>query len=138
VVGNVATERGKRRANQLELARAAWELGAEPLGYRLAGVIADPVPSNRKLTRLWGREAGRTTDLDQILVIGPTELGRRRALSSLSAPVDWSWPRRSAEARVAGSRPLRKMLGPNGAFELRRSALATPSATPVEQETLAR
>ncbi len=95
VVGDVATDRGKRRGNQIDLARAAWELGAEPLGYRLAGVIADPVPSNRKLTRLWGREAGQSTNVDQILVIAPTELGRRRALASLDAPVDWGWPRHS-------------------------------------------
>jgi site-specific DNA-methyltransferase (adenine-specific) len=105
VLGDVGSERGKRRTSELELAQAAWELGAEPLGYRLAGVIADPVPSNRKLTRLWGAEAGRTTDVDQILVIAPTELGRRRGLVSLDAPVDWSWPRRaSSKARVGRTR----------------------------------
>jgi hypothetical protein len=100
VLGNVATERGKRRPRELDLAEAAWEGGAEPLGYRLAGVIDDPIPSNRKLTRLWGPEAGRTTDLDQILVIAPTELGRRRALAALGAPVDWSWPRRRPSFHV--------------------------------------
>jgi site-specific DNA-methyltransferase (adenine-specific) len=104
VVGDVSTERGKRRDMQIELAQAAWELGAEGLGYRLAGVIADPVPSNRKLTRLWGDEAGQSTEVDQILVIAPTELGRRRALASLDAPVDWAWPRRSEWSAGGASR----------------------------------
>ena len=38
------------------------------------------------MTKLWGDEAGRATQLDRILVLGATEAGRRRALAGLSAP----------------------------------------------------
>lgn len=98
VIGDVATDRGKKRAGEHGLTTQIWETAAEPLGYRLAGVIADPVAANRKLTRLWGAEAGRATDTDRILVLGATELGRRRALASLATPVDWTWPPRQSAA----------------------------------------
>jgi hypothetical protein len=46
------------------------------------------------MTKLWGDEAGRATQLDRILVVGATELGRRRALAGAALPVDWTWPPR--------------------------------------------
>ena len=63
-------------------------------GYKLAGVALDEVQAVRKMTKLWGAEAGRATQLDRILVIGATELGRRRALSGVMSPIDWNWPPR--------------------------------------------
>jgi hypothetical protein len=92
VLGDVATDQGKRRPGHAAVVQGVWESAAEPLGFRLAGVIRDPVPANRKLTRLWGREAGRATDTDRILVLGATELGRRRALAAMQSSVDWTWP----------------------------------------------
>jgi len=44
------------------------------------------------MTKIWGAEAGRTTKTDRLLVMAPTELGRRRAIAGASLPVDWSWP----------------------------------------------
>ena len=64
------------------LAERTWEQAAEPEGYRLAGVALDDVAALRKMTKLWGDEAGRATKTDRILVLGATEAGRRRALSS--------------------------------------------------------
>ena len=50
------------------------------------------------MTKLWGTEAGRATKTDRILVLGATEAGRRRALSSASLDIDWAWPPRSLRA----------------------------------------
>ncbi len=92
VVGDVATDRGRPSAEPRQLARSVWEDAARPLGYLLAGVSTDPVAPSRKVTRIWGDEAGRATDTDRILVIAPTELGRRRALAALRHPVPWEAP----------------------------------------------
>jgi hypothetical protein len=46
------------------------------------------------MTKLWGDEAGRATQLDRILVLGASEAGRRRAVSGAALPVAWTWPPR--------------------------------------------
>ena len=94
VIGDVEADRGKRLQGGVCLAEAAWETAAEPEGYRLAGIALDPVAARRKMTRLWGDEAGQATKTDRILVLGASEAGRRRALAGADLPVDWSWPPR--------------------------------------------
>lgn len=94
VIGDVATDRGRKITSGRGLAEQVWAEAAAPEGYRLAGVALDEVHAVRKMTKLWGDEAGRATQLDRILVIGATEVGRRRALSGASVPVDWTWPPR--------------------------------------------
>ena len=93
VIGDVATDRG-RTIDGIGLAERVWEAAAEPEGYRVAGVAIDEVHANRKMTRLWGDEAGRATQRDRILVLGAGEAGRRRALAGATLPVDWTWPPR--------------------------------------------
>jgi site-specific DNA-methyltransferase (adenine-specific) len=92
VIGDVETDRGKPSAAGLGLAERVWEQAAHPAGYRLAGLVQDEVAANRKMTRLWGDEAGRATKTDRILVLGATEAGRRRALAGAGLPIDWTWP----------------------------------------------
>ena len=94
VIGDVASDRGRPTTTGHALAEQVWEAAAAPLGYRLAGIAADDVHAHRKMTQLWGDEAGRATTTDRILVLGATEAGRRRALSGASLPVDWTWPPR--------------------------------------------
>lgn len=94
VIGDVATDRGRKIKNGIGLAEQVWAEAAAPEGYGLAGVALDEVHAGRKMTKLWGDEAGRATQLDRILVIGATELGRRRALAGAAMPVDWTWPPR--------------------------------------------
>jgi site-specific DNA-methyltransferase (adenine-specific) len=94
VIGDVATDRGRKIRNGIGLAEQVWAEAAAPEGYKLAGVALDEVHAGRKMTKLWGDEAGRATQLDRILVIGATELGRRRALAGAALPVDWTWPPR--------------------------------------------
>ena len=99
VIGDVEYDRGRPIAGAVGLAERVWEAAAEPEGYRLAGVTLDDVAAHRKMTKLWGAEAGRATKTDRILVLGASEAGRRRALAAASTPVDWTWPQR-------GLRPL--------------------------------
>jgi hypothetical protein len=92
VIGDVEMDRGKPSTVGIGLPERVWEEAALPAGYRLAGVVRDEVAANRKMTRLWGDEAGRATKTDTILVLGATEAGRRRALSAADLPIDWTWP----------------------------------------------
>jgi len=98
VIGDVETDRGRRLPGGVGLAERAWAAAAEPEGYRLAGVALDDVAAVRKMTKLWGDEAGRATKTDRILVLGATEAGRRRALAGAGVDVDWTWPPRAIRA----------------------------------------
>jgi DNA methylase len=95
VIGDVETDRGRRITGGVGLAERTFEHAAEPEGYRLAGVARDDVAAGRKMTKLWGDEAGRATKTDRILVLGATEAGRRRALAGAAMDVDWTWPPRA-------------------------------------------
>ena len=95
VIGDVLTDRGRQIRGGFGLAERVWEAAAEPEGYRLAGVVVDDVAANRKMTKLWGDEAGGATKVDRILVLGAGEAGRRRALAGANLDVDWSWPPRA-------------------------------------------
>ena len=95
VIGDVETDRGRQIQGGVGLAERAWIAAAEPEGYRLAGIALDDVAANRKMTKLWGDEAGRATKTDRILVLGATEAGRRRALAGATLDVDWTWPPRA-------------------------------------------
>jgi site-specific DNA-methyltransferase (adenine-specific) len=94
VIGDVATDRGRAISDGTGLAERVWEEAAAPEGYRLAGLTIDEVHAHRKMTKLWGPEAGRATQRDRILVLGAGEAGRRRALAGAPLPVDWTWPPR--------------------------------------------
>ena len=95
VIGDVETDRGRQIRGGVGLAERAWVAAAEPEGYRLAGVALDDVAAVKKMTKLWGDEAGRATKTDRILVLGATEAGRRRALAGAPLDVDWTWPPRA-------------------------------------------
>ena len=92
VIGDVENDRGKPSTAGLGLAQRAWAEAALPAGFHLAGLVRDDVAANRKMTRLWGDEAGQATKTDRILVLGATKAGRRRALAASTVPVDWTWP----------------------------------------------
>jgi site-specific DNA-methyltransferase (adenine-specific) len=98
VIGDVETDRGRPIRGAVGLAERVWERAAEPEGYRLAGIALDDVAAGRKMTKLWGPEAGQATKTDRILVLGATEAGRRRALSAAGTPIDWDWPPRGLRA----------------------------------------
>jgi hypothetical protein len=95
VVGDVELDRGRPIRGGFGLAERVWEAAAAPEGYALAGLVVDPIASHRKMTKLWGDEAGRATKTDRILVLGATESGRRRALTGAATPISWDWPPRN-------------------------------------------
>jgi DNA methylase len=95
VIGDVEQDRGRPAAGGIGLAEAVWELAAAPEGYRLAGIALDDVAAGRKMTKLWGEEAGQATKTDRILVLATGEAGRRRAVNGATLPIDWDWPPRS-------------------------------------------
>ena len=98
VIGDVETDRGRSIRSGIGLAERVWESAAAPEGYTLAGVALDDVAAGRKMTKLWGVEAGRATKMDRILVLGASEAGRRRALAGAGLDIDWSWPPRALRA----------------------------------------
>lgn len=98
VIGDVEMDRGRPVAAGAGLAESVWEMAAAPEGYRLAGIATDDVAAGRKMTKLWGDEAGQATKLDRILILSTSEAGRRRAVNGAGLPIDWEWPRRSPRA----------------------------------------
>ena len=100
VIGDVEVDRGRRIGDGVGLADAAWEEAAEPEGYRLAGIALDPVAAPRKMTKLWGEQAGQATKVDRILVLATSEAGRRRALAGAGMPVRWDGPRPGGSATL--------------------------------------
>ncbi|MFL5779363.1 MAG: DNA methyltransferase [Chloroflexota bacterium] len=98
VIGDVETDRGRQIQGGVGLAERVWERAAAPEGYRLAGVALDSVAAGRKMTKLWGDEAGRATKTDRLLVLGASEAGRRRALAGAAIDIDWTWPPRVLRA----------------------------------------
>jgi hypothetical protein len=94
VIGDVERDRGRRMRGGVGLAGTVWEACAAPEGYRLAGIASDEIAPHRKMTKIWGAQAGSATQLDRILAVAPSEAGRQRALAGLRVPVDWTWPRR--------------------------------------------
>ena len=95
VIGDVEMDRGKPANGGIGLAESVWELAAAPEGYRLAGIATDNVAAGRKMTKLWGEEAGQATKVERILILSTTEAGRRRAINGATLPIDWNWPPRS-------------------------------------------
>ena len=80
VIGDVETDRGRRHPRRRRPGRRGS--GRPPRSPRATGSPGsslDAVAANRKMTKLWGDEAGRATKTDRILVLGATEAGRRRA-----------------------------------------------------------
>jgi hypothetical protein len=97
IVGDIESDRGRRLGRPVDLAAETWATAAAPAGSLLAGVSTDAIDPARKLTRLWGGRAGYASRTDHLLVISPTELGRRRALASAGLAVD--------PARTLGTAP---------------------------------
>lgn len=100
VVGDVATP----DRPSLALAHQIWKDIGEQTGLSLVEVIEDHLPSDKKVSRIWGDTRGRATDRDCVLVL--TRAGADPLVVS-NDEVDWSEPYRDA--------------GPDAAHELIRS-----------------
>jgi len=65
------------------LAEEVWRHAARPAGFRLVARIDDEISDNRKVTRIWGDERGRTTPVDRVLVLAKKKPTIHRG------PIDW-------------------------------------------------
>src|SRR5207244_12900193 len=109
VVACVGRARGRRSGNGGGPAAQVWAPAAEAESHRLAGIAIDDVAAHRKMTKLWGDEAGRATKTDRILVLGSGEAGRRRAINGDGMPIDWIQSVRGLSA-IRWKRPSRTAL----------------------------
>ncbi len=60
------------------LAGQVWEGAAQPLGWQLRGIVADPLPSHHKVSRIWKQGRGQATKTDRILILSPAGCPRHR------------------------------------------------------------
>ena len=94
------------------LAERVWEM--PPPSRRATASPASPSttwPRVRKMTKLWGDEAGRATKTDRILVLGATEAGRRRA--SPGAATTSTGPGRRGPCARSRMRAMQQMYHPS-------------------------
>lgn len=85
MIGDVR-ERGTGRITNL--AERVWEEAAEPLGWRLRGIITDQLPTEHKVSRIWKRGRGNATKTDRVIVLS-RRCGRSAALPTLE-PIRWA------------------------------------------------
>jgi site-specific DNA-methyltransferase (adenine-specific) len=68
VIGDV-----RRAADEIDLAQAVADECLEGSGLRVAGFVADELPTKHKVSRIWKDTRGRATRTDRVLILG----GRR-------------------------------------------------------------
>ncbi len=66
VVGDV-----RRGDEQLDLASAIWNEVASQSDWRLRGIVADRLPTQHKVSRIWKNDPGRACKTDRILILSP-------------------------------------------------------------------
>jgi hypothetical protein len=80
VIGDV-----RRGEQDLNLAQAVWDEVLEDQGWHLHGIIADEIPQQHKVSRIWKHNSGKATKVDRILLMSP----RPNSLPPV-APKTWS------------------------------------------------
>lgn len=102
VIGDVAGATGPSCA----LATRIWEDIGSRTGLRLLDRIADSLPAQNKVSRIWGDTKGKATDSDHILLLARTE-GEPEALGTTA--IDWDEPYRDGGPDAAHAR-LRELV----------------------------
>lgn len=97
VIGDVA-DPGK---DPVPLARKVWEEAGLGTGLELFDFIEDDLPSQKKVSRIWGDTKGRATDKDCVLLLRREGSGRSR---SLGHAVRWEEPYKDAGPDAAHDR----------------------------------
>jgi hypothetical protein len=88
VIGDV-----RRRNGHLNLAQDVWDSVAKPAGWFLHGIIADRLPPDRKVSRIWKLNPGRATRTDRILVMSPSgPAAELPPLGRVRWTKDYRWP----------------------------------------------
>ena len=84
MIGDVHERRAGRTTN---LAVKVWEETARPLGWRLHGIVADRLPTQHKVSRIWKQGRGEATKTDRILILSPA--GHITAQLPPLGPIRW-------------------------------------------------
>ena len=87
MIGDVR-ERGT--GDTTNLAENVWEEAARPLGWNLRGIVADRIPTEHKVSRIWKHGRGQATKTDRVLILS-RDAARSGSLPSLG-PIRWSAP----------------------------------------------
>jgi len=66
MIGDVR-ELGANRT--MNLAKSVWEEAACTLGWKLKGIVTDRLPTQHKVSRIWGKKRGNATKTDRILIL---------------------------------------------------------------------
>jgi site-specific DNA-methyltransferase (adenine-specific) len=82
VIGDV-----RRGDEDLNLAQAVWDSVLESQGWHLHGIIADEIPKDRKVSRIWKNNSGRATKVDRLLLLSPKPIQLPDVV-----PPSWSEP----------------------------------------------
>ncbi|MGH8546935.1 MAG: hypothetical protein ACREX3_25645, partial [Gammaproteobacteria bacterium] len=69
------------------LAEHVWEESAKPLEWRLSGIIADRLPTEHKVSRIWRQGRGNATKTDRVLIL--SRRSRRSAALPALKPIRW-------------------------------------------------
>lgn len=85
MIGDVH-ERGTGRT--INLTERVWEETAEPLGWKLCGIVSDRVPTEHKVSRIWKHGRGKATKIDRILVLSRRSM-QATVLPTLN-PIRWT------------------------------------------------
>jgi hypothetical protein len=72
----------------INLAEHVWERAASPLGWQRVTVIADHLPTQHKVSRIWKHSRGNATKTDRILIMSKSS-NMCRKLPGLG-PIRWS------------------------------------------------
>jgi DNA modification methylase len=87
MIGDVR-ERGTGRTTNL--AERVWVETAEPLGWKLRGIVSDRLPTEHKVSRIWKHGRGKATKTDRVLVM--SRRARRSAALPTLDPIRWTEP----------------------------------------------
>ncbi|MCL5735050.1 MAG: site-specific DNA-methyltransferase [Actinobacteria bacterium] len=66
VIGDV-----RREAGNLRLAEIVSDTLSAKTGWKTLGIVADELPQDRKVSRIWGTRKGRATRTDRLLLLRP-------------------------------------------------------------------
>ena len=69
------------------LAAQVWQEAAQPLGWRLHGIVADRLPTQHKVSRIWKQGRGEATKTDRVLIL--SRAGQRLAQLPPLGAIRW-------------------------------------------------
>lgn len=79
VIGDV-----RRESDEINLAKLVAEQCVKGTALKVIGIVRDALPTQHKVSRIWGERRGRATRTDRILVLGGRKITRVPSLPRIS------------------------------------------------------